>query len=176
MESVYLPQSNNTAVVIQLANQNLKKKNCASILTSQTKYSPKTVCYTAMSAINIFTKLWKHYKFKRDKLLLYQPHLNSIDVPWGHAWKHPRLLMTTDCYRTLFKSILPKYSLTQPKQILWVKQCANIHFTGFSIKNTLLYRPEGPDIKLQPTNYLVIYSCPVAEHLKRRSRRGHIKA
>lgn len=26
MESVYLPQSNNTAVVIQLANQNLKKK------------------------------------------------------------------------------------------------------------------------------------------------------
>lgn len=26
MESVYLPQSDNTAVVIQLANQNLKKK------------------------------------------------------------------------------------------------------------------------------------------------------
>lgn len=26
MESVYLPQSDNTAVVIQLANQNFKKK------------------------------------------------------------------------------------------------------------------------------------------------------
>lgn len=45
MESVYLPQTDNTAIVIQLANQNFFKNVSASILTNlrQTKYSPKKV-------------------------------------------------------------------------------------------------------------------------------------